>query len=60
MRFLKGLGRTLLIMLAAAVLGIAVSSLAEKNGGESLLTYAGIRVTVTGAGITSGVSSAVS
>ncbi len=50
MHFLKGLGRTLLVMLAAAVLVITVSSIAEKNGGESLFTYAGMRVTVTGAG----------
>ncbi len=50
MRFLKGLGRTLLVLLASAVLVIAVSSLAEKKDGEMLFTYAGMRVTVTGAG----------
>ena len=50
MRFLKTMGKGLILLPAAAVLAIAVSTLAERNGGETLAMFAGMRVTVTGIG----------
>ena len=50
MHILKRTLQALLCFLAAAALAVAVSSLAEKDSGDVLLSAAGFRLTATGAG----------
>lgn len=50
MRILKVSARTLLWLLGAAVLAVAVSCLFERENGVTLLSFAGLRLTVTGVG----------
>lgn len=50
MGFLKASGKTVLILMSAAVTAVAVSAAAGKETGEVLFALNGMRVTVTGSG----------
>lgn len=50
MRIFRVLLHVLLWMLAAAILAVAVSSIAERGEGETLLSFIGFRFSITGVG----------
>lgn len=50
MRILKKLLWMLLVFLVAAILAVTVSTITEHDGGESIISFLNLRVTITGIG----------